>query len=70
MSDEPFTLSPPKSRGKVWRAEDRPRMRQGKLLSGTDCLPGQSELFAADGPREREPLMDGARRVIEIPFGE
>ena len=53
MSDEPFTLQPPKPRRRPWKAEDRPRMRQGKLLSGTDCLPGQSELFAADGPREK-----------------
>ena len=39
--------------------------RQGLLLSGLGCLPGQNDLFATDGPQEaRQSVESGDRSFI------
>jgi hypothetical protein len=52
--DEPFVLQPPKRERKRLQVVETGITRQGKLFSGTDCLPGQGELFNPNGPRERD----------------
>ncbi len=44
-----FALSNPAPKPKPWRGDEPENTRQIVLLSGLDCLPGQQDLFAADG---------------------
>ena len=44
-----FALSNPAPKPKLWRGDESENTRQTVLLSGLDCLPGQQDLFAADG---------------------
>ncbi len=46
---EEFALTNPAPKPKPWRGDEPDNTRQTKLLSGLDCLPGQQDLFAADG---------------------
>jgi hypothetical protein len=44
-----FVLSNPAPKPKPWQGDEPENTRQTVLLSGLDCLPGQQDLFAADG---------------------
>jgi hypothetical protein len=44
-----FVLSNPAPKPKPWQGGESENTRQTVLLSGLDCLPGQQDLFAADG---------------------
>ncbi len=46
---EEFVLSNPAPKPKPWQGGEPENTRQAVLLSGLDCLPGQQDLFAADG---------------------
>ena len=52
--NEGFALAnnPAPQRQRRFDAGDRPR--QKVLFAGLDCLPGQMDLFATDGPRADE----------------
>ena len=58
--DEPFRLTNDTRR--AWRPatfDNLDRRRQGVLLSGLDCLPGQQDLFAVDGSSRAEQHTEG-----------
>lgn len=48
-TDEPFRLVNDKPTPKPLSIETSDRTRQKSLFSGLDCLPGQMDLFDADG---------------------
>jgi hypothetical protein len=51
-----FTLQNDPIKEPRWKPPANEKLRQGVLLSGMDCLPGQEDLFPnMDGPPEREP---------------
>lgn len=54
LDDEPFRLENSKPRLKPARFENSDRRRQGMLLSGLDCLPGQQDLFEGVDSQAKE----------------
>jgi len=50
----PFRLRNAPARPAPWRGEKPEQTRQQVLFSGTDCLPGQQDLFATDREEESE----------------
>ena len=51
--DESFALAKPVSRPLKWRGREPENTRHQTLLDGMDCLPGQLDLFEADGNAAR-----------------
>lgn len=52
FDDEPFTLQQPKPERRPLQIAPPTATRQGVLFAGANCLPGQLQLMASDGPRE------------------
>ena len=50
-----FALSNPAPAPRPWRGDEPENTRQTVLLCGTDCRPGQLDLFQTDGEGTRQP---------------
>lgn len=60
-TDDPFRLVNDKSIPRPTQFENSDRTRQQVLFSGLDCLPGQLDLFDADGS-DSPPKAQGDRK--------
>jgi hypothetical protein len=49
-----FTLQNDPIKEPRWKPPANEKLRQGVLLTGLDCLPGQEQLFQTDGQAQQE----------------